>query len=110
MIPIRIGGGTRLKVFEAMAMGCPVVSTAIGVEGLPLKADRHYLLADRAEEFASAVLRLLDDSAERSRLADAARDFVAENASARMAALAFEAICAEVAGLDAKDAAQGVRS
>ena len=110
VIPIRIGGGTRLKVFEAMAMGCPVVSTAIGVEGLSLEADRHYLLADRAGEFASAVLRLLEDSAERSRLADTARDFVAENASARMAAQAFEAICAEVAGLDAKDAAQGVRS
>ena len=40
-----MGGGTRIKAFEAMAMGCPVVSTAIGIEGLDVVADEHYLFA-----------------------------------------------------------------
>ena len=46
IIPLRVGGGTRIKVYEAMAMGCPVVSTSIGVEGLPVEDNEHYLCAD----------------------------------------------------------------
>ena len=52
IIPLRVGGGTRIKAFEAMAMGLPVVSTGLGVEGLPITADEHYLQADTAEESA----------------------------------------------------------
>src|SRR6185436_10028968 len=44
VIPLRVGGGTRIKAFEAMAMGIPVVSTAIGIEGLDVVPDQHYLL------------------------------------------------------------------
>jgi len=61
VIPLRVGGGTRIKVYEAMAMGCPVVSTRIGVEGLPVEPDRHFLQADSADAMAAAVLALLDD-------------------------------------------------
>jgi glycosyltransferase involved in cell wall biosynthesis len=103
VIPLRVGGGTRLKVFEAMAMGCPVVSTGIGVEGLPLERGRHYLQADTPGDFADAVLRLLDDPGLRARIAAAARGHVAANFSAGGVAKAFEAICAEVAGLDNAD-------
>ena len=93
VIPLRVGGGTRIKVYEAMAMGCPVVSTRIGVEGLPVEHDRHFLEADSADAMAAAVLSLLNDSGRRKRLSQQARRFVEENMSARRAAQAFEQIC-----------------
>ena len=65
---LRVGGGTRIKAYEAMAMGIPVVSTSIGVEGLPVEANRHYLQADDAQSFASAIVRLLRDAELRARL------------------------------------------
>ncbi len=60
IVPLRIGGGTRLKIFEAMAMEKAVVSTTIGAEGLPVRDGVELLLADTPEEFARAVVRLLD--------------------------------------------------
>jgi glycosyltransferase involved in cell wall biosynthesis len=93
VVPLRVGSGTRIKVFEAMALGRPVVSTAIGVEGLQLEPDRHYLLADSAEDFADAVLRLLGDGALRERLARQARALLEEHYSFRKAARIFEDIC-----------------
>ena len=93
VIPLRVGGGTRLKVFEAMALGCPVVSTAIGVEGLPLQPGTHYLLADEAQAMADSVVRLLGDAQERGRLSTAARAYVAERFSFRSVARDFEKIC-----------------
>jgi glycosyltransferase involved in cell wall biosynthesis len=93
VIPLRVGGGTRIKVYEAMAMGCPVVSTRIGVEGLPVERDRHYLEADSAEAMAAAVLSLLDDRERSNLLSLQARTYVEENMSARRAARVFEQIC-----------------
>jgi sugar transferase (PEP-CTERM/EpsH1 system associated) len=61
VIPMRVGGGTRFKALEAMASGVPVVSTTLGVEGIPVRNGREMLLADDPEEFAAAVLKLLDD-------------------------------------------------
>ena len=61
VIPLRIGGGTRLKVFEAMGMEKPIVSTSIGVEGLPVVDGKDVLIADEPQAFADAVLRLLRD-------------------------------------------------
>ena len=61
IVPIRIGGGTRLKIFEAMAMERPIVSTAVGAEGLPIENGRNMLLADSAEEFAGAIVSLLSN-------------------------------------------------
>lgn len=100
VIPLRVGGGTRLKVFEAMAMGCPIVSTQIGVEGLPVEAGRHYLAADSAQDFAGAVAHLMDHPEEASRMAAEARAFVEANASSRIAARAFEEVCVRAARLD----------
>lgn len=93
VIPLRIGGGTRLKVFEAMAMGSPVVSTTVGVEGLPLEDREHFLAADSPEAFAAAVIALLSDSEQRFGLSTAGRRYVEEHASYRTVARAFETIC-----------------
>ena len=96
VVPLRVGGGTRLKIYEAMAMGCPVISTAIGVEGLPLTPGEHYLLADTAAELAGAIERLLGDSDLRVRLSLAARRYVEEHCSFRAVAGQFERICQTV--------------
>src|SRR5262249_33245415 len=56
VVPLRAGGGTRIKILEAFAHGVPVVSTSIGAEGLDVVADVHLLLADEAESFARACL------------------------------------------------------
>ena len=61
IVPLRIGGGTRLKIYEAMAMEKAIVSTTIGAEGLPVKNGGDLLLADTAEPFAEAVIRVLKD-------------------------------------------------
>jgi polysaccharide biosynthesis protein PslH len=67
--PIRFGGGTRIKILEAFAHGIPVVSTAVGAEGLEVENHRQLLLADRADDLAEACLRLLGDSALRKTIA-----------------------------------------
>lgn len=77
--PIRQGGGTRLKILEAMALGTPVVSTSKGAEGLKVVSGEHLLLADDPERFAQAVLSLLRDSQARQHLADNARHLVETN-------------------------------
>lgn len=76
IVPIRIGGGTRLKIFEAMSMGKAVVSTTIGAEGLPVTDGRDVVLADAPAAFADAVVSLLRDPARRVQLEAAARELV----------------------------------
>ena len=61
VVPLRIGGGTRLKIFEAMAMGKAVVSTTVGAEGLRLTDGDHLLIADDPRSFARAVVQLIRD-------------------------------------------------
>src|SRR5262245_43844894 len=78
VVPLRIGGGTRLKLFEAMAMGKAVVSTTVGAEGLPVTHGEDVLLADEPEAFAGAVIDLLRDAPHRQQLASAARALVVE--------------------------------
>ena len=68
VIPLRIGGGTRLKVLEAMAMGRAIVSTALGCEGFELKPGQELAIADTPDEFASTVLALLQDPDRRERM------------------------------------------
>lgn len=81
IVPLRIGGGTRLKIFEAMAMGKAVVSTAVGAEGLPVQTGQNILLADTPNDFAASVISLLRDSNQRRRLGATARELVHENYS-----------------------------
>lgn len=71
VVPLRMGGGTRLKVLEALALRTPVVSTSKGIEGLDLVHDRHVLVADTAATFAAATSALLSQPDLRARLADA---------------------------------------
>jgi sugar transferase (PEP-CTERM/EpsH1 system associated) len=96
VVPLRIGGGTRIKIFEAMAMSKAVVSTTIGAEGLPVTSGRDVVLADDAETLASAIIRLLESPDERARLGEAARRLVAENYTWEVAAQRFGAICDEI--------------
>jgi sugar transferase (PEP-CTERM/EpsH1 system associated) len=79
IVPLRIGGGTRLKIFEAMAMGQAVVSTTVGAEGLPVVDGEHALIADGPRAFAAAVVSLLRDSRRRQALAAAARKLVVDH-------------------------------
>jgi sugar transferase (PEP-CTERM/EpsH1 system associated) len=95
VVPLRIGGGTRLKIFEAMAAGRAVVSTSIGAEGLPVEHGRHLLLADDPGSFARSVIALLRDADTRAMLAREARALVTERYDWSAAALHLEASLAE---------------
>jgi sugar transferase (PEP-CTERM/EpsH1 system associated) len=101
VVPLRIGGGTRLKIYEAMAMGKAVVSTSVGAEGLPVVAGRDVAIADAPEEFAAQVLRLLRDPVARGAMETAARGFVSTHYDWRAVAGALDhAIRATVARQD----------
>jgi glycosyltransferase involved in cell wall biosynthesis len=76
VVPLRSGGGTRLKILEAMAYGRPVVSTTIGAEGIDVEHNRNILLADRPAEMAEAVCRVLNDPVLAHRLAEEGRRLV----------------------------------
>jgi polysaccharide biosynthesis protein PslH len=93
VIPLFVGSGTRIKAFEAMAMGRPVVSTTLGVEGLDVTDGENYLCADDAAAFARCILALMDDAAMRARLAGAARQLMEDRFSWSRVARQFEAIC-----------------
>jgi len=98
VIPLRVGSGTRLKAFEAMALGRPVVSTALGVEGLSVEPDTHFLAAESGPAFAAAILQVLADAKLRERLARAARMLLEERFSWAQVGRQFEAICLRTAG------------
>jgi polysaccharide biosynthesis protein PslH len=91
VVPLRIGGGTRLKIFEAMAMGKAVVSTTVGAEGLPVRHGEHLLLADDPDAFAQSVVRLFHERSTRERIGTAARALVAERYDWGAAARVMEA-------------------
>lgn len=90
VVPLRMGSGTRLKLMEAMAMGRPVVSTTVGAEGLPAGEESGVILADSAEAFAEAVVRLLCEPALRRRLGQAARRTAVERLDWRHALWGFD--------------------
>jgi glycosyltransferase involved in cell wall biosynthesis len=77
IVPLRIGGGTRLKIYEAMASGKAVVSTTVGAEGLDVHHGRDIILADDARSFAQAVIMLLRDPQLRRRYEKAAAETAA---------------------------------
>jgi len=92
VVPLRIGGGTRLKIYEAMAARVPVVSTSIGAEGLTIDPPHNIRTADDPEAFARECTDLLEDETARSSIASAAHDMVAQRFSWEHIACAFERI------------------
>lgn len=99
VVPIRIGGGTRIKIFEAMAMNKAVISTTIGAEGLPVQSGENIILADGADRFAENVIALLKNAGERQRIAAAARQMVVKNHTWDVVAQRMEEILRAVAHL-----------
>jgi glycosyltransferase involved in cell wall biosynthesis len=96
VVPLRAGGGTRLKIFEALAMERPVVSTTVGAEGLALLPGREYIAADDPHVFAREVVALLRDSGRRRALGRAGRRLVEDKYSWGQVAREFEAHCESV--------------
>lgn len=90
VVPLRVGGGTRLKIFEAMAAGKAVISTTIGAEGLPTESGRHLLIADSAEDFAAAILRVIREPDLRRRIEREARALVTTHYDWSVAAAQLE--------------------
>lgn len=88
--PLRAGGGTRLKILEAFALGIPVVSTTIGCTGLGVEDGRHLLIADEGAHFARSVDRLLHDDGLRTQLIAAGRALVETRFDWRQIATAYE--------------------
>ena len=109
VVPLRAGSGTRIKIFEALAMGKAVVSTTVGAEGLALESGRHFLAADTPHDFAHAVIRLLRDPARRQALGDAGRALVEANYSWATVTRQFEARCEEVVAEHAYPGREAIR-
>jgi glycosyltransferase involved in cell wall biosynthesis len=95
VVPIRVGGGTRLKIYEAMAMEQPIVSTTVGAEGLPVRDGSHLLLADTPREFAAAVVRVLTDKSLAAALGASAARLVREEFGWERVAASFAEISRE---------------
>lgn len=84
VVPLRVGGGTKLKVLDAMAMGKAMVTTSIGCEGIEVRSGEHLLVADSPEQFADETVTLLRDPSRRSTLGRSARELVERRYSWKM--------------------------
>jgi glycosyltransferase involved in cell wall biosynthesis len=93
IVPLRVGGGTRIKIFEAMAVGIPVVSSTIGAEGLPVQDGNNIFIADEPGLFAERVLTLLKDSAKSTAMGQAGKAMVSEKFSWGTAVRQFDQMC-----------------
>ena len=97
-VPLRIGGGSRLKILEALAAGLPVVTSRVGVEGLHLEPSQHVTLADGPEEFSTAIVQTINDPESARHQADRGRQRVLDRYDWSGLADRLEAIWREVAG------------
>jgi glycosyltransferase involved in cell wall biosynthesis len=98
VVPLRLGGGTRLKIVEAMAMGKAIVSTTLGVEGIEAVPGRDLLVEDQPLAFADAVNRLLDERSFAVRLGQSARQLAVRRYAWSVAARALESFYHEILG------------
>ncbi len=96
VVPLRLGGGTRLKIIEGMAMARPIVSTSLGAEGIDATPERDILIADDPARFAASVIRLLDDPLLGARLGRAARELAVERYSWSAAASTLDRFLGEL--------------
>lgn len=106
VVPLRVGSGTRLKIFEAMAMGKAVVSTTVGAEGLPVKHGENIILADEPQDFANSVVSVLRNPVLRSKLGEAARQLVEHMYSWSHVAVHLEDIFARIADMHPRHLAE----
>ena len=97
VVPLLVGGGSRLKILESFAAGTPVVSTSKGAEGLEVENGRHLLIVDTPEDFADAVMRLHDDTALYNSLRASALELAREKYDWPVLAHKYEAALTEVA-------------
>jgi glycosyltransferase involved in cell wall biosynthesis len=93
IVPIRIGGGTRLKIYEAMAMELPIVSTSVGAEGLPVTGGEEILLRDTPQEFADAIVELLKNKSLARRIGEQAAQTVRRKFGWQTVADNFAGLC-----------------
>ncbi len=96
IVPLRVGGGTRIKIYEGMATGIPVVSTTIGAEGLAVKHGENILLADSAADFAKAICDLFANAEFRDRIGKRGLEMVRRDCSWDSITKVFEKYCHEV--------------
>lgn len=99
VVPLRIGSGTRLKIFEAMAMGKAIVSTTLGAEGLPISDGQDISIANSPEAFSTKVCMLLRDPQERRQLGSAARQLVEQHYSWSSVAAEFNDVLRRITPL-----------
>jgi sugar transferase (PEP-CTERM/EpsH1 system associated) len=104
IVPIRIGGGTRLKIYEAMAMEKPIISTTIGAEGLPVENGVELLLADTPESFARECVRVLKDESYARSIGQRAAQRVRESFGWDKVAAEFAEICERALRLRGREA------
>lgn len=97
IVPLRVGGGTRVKIFEGMAAGLPIVSTRIGAEGLPVRDGENIFLADTPETIAEKIATLIEDPKLRLLMGKSAAGFVTEHYSWESATRKFEEYCRRAA-------------
>ena len=98
VVPLVVGGGTRLKIFEAMAMRKAVVSTHLGAEGLRVEGGKHLLLADDMNGFARQIVLLLNNHHKRTQLATDGHELVKAQYGSEQIARQFEAACLRAIG------------
>jgi len=102
IVPLRVGGGTRIKIFEGMATGIPVVSTRIGAEGLPVKHAENILLADNPTDFSEQIAALFDAPATAARIGAAGRELVRTQFSWESVNQIFQGYCQQAVALGNK--------
>jgi glycosyltransferase involved in cell wall biosynthesis len=98
IVPLRIGGGMRLKILEAFAMQKAIVSTSVGCEGIEVENDKELMIADDEQSFAEQVISLLSDGGKRKRLGNQGYELVKRKYSWERVAKSFEAVYEELVG------------
>ena len=94
IVPLRMGGGTRLKLLEAMSLQAPIVSTTLGAEGFSVTSGAQLLLADAPTDFARSIVELIEDGARAQSLGDTGRSFAVQHYDWRHIVPKFEDVYA----------------